>query len=59
MACIPPSAAKKATGIPRATQNAILPLRKKNKTMRTNIKPVAPLSISILILCLTESAKIS
>ena len=59
MKYIPPKAAKKATGMPKATQIAILPFKKTNKTNNTNSSPVKPLSMSMSIRCLTESAKTS
>ena len=59
MKYIPPKAAKKATGMPKATQIAILPFKKTNKTNSTNTRPVNPLSMSMSIRCLTESAKTS
>ena len=38
-----PIAANRAAGIPAATQNAVLALRKTNKRIRTKVKPCRPL----------------
>ena len=47
---ITPNVAAKATGIPNATQNAVLEVKKTKRTIKTIINPLVALRVNRLIL---------